>query len=240
MKIILCKNYYEVSLQAANIVAQQIKNKPQSVLGLPTGSTPLGLYKSLIKMNKENTLDFSGVITFNLDEYYPISRDNAQSYYYFMHDNLFNHININKQNVHILNGEATDPQEECTNYESAIEKAGGIDLQVLGIGQNGHIGFNEPGNTLKSTTNLTDLTPNTIDVNSRFFEKIEDVPKKSLTMGIGSIMKSKKIILLASGVEKANAISELLKGDITTANPSTLLNAHRDVTIIVDNAAMEG
>jgi glucosamine-6-phosphate deaminase len=238
MKLVICKNYDEVSQEAANVVARLVKENPKCVLGLPTGSTPLGLYRRLIEMHQNGELDFSGVTTFNLDEYYPISKNNPQSYHFFMYDNFFNHINIKKENVHILNGEAADPDKECENYERLIEKSGGIDLQVLGIGQNGHIGFNEPDKSLKSTTHLTYLTQNTIDANSRFFENKDEVPKRSLTMGIGSILKAKSIIVLASGKGKANAVCELLKGDITTQNPSTILNAHGNVALFADSEAL--
>lgn len=238
MKIVECNDYREVSVAAAKIVAEQVKLKPNSVLGLPTGSTPVGMYEELIRLNKSNDIDFSKVITFNLDEYYPISRENNQSYYYFMHEKLFNHININKNNVHILNGETDNPNLECDMYEEMIKKSGGIDLQVLGIGQNGHIGFNEPGESLQSTTHMITLTQNTIDANSRFFENVKDVPTKSLTMGISTIMKAKKIIVLASGESKAEAVKSLFSGEITTQNPSTILNAHSDVTLILDKSVL--
>lgn len=238
MKLVICKNYDEVSQEAANTVARLVKENPKCVLGLPTGSTPLGMYRRLIEMNKNGEIDFSEVTTFNLDEYYPINKNNSQSYHFFMYDNFFNHINIKKENVHILNGEASSPEEECENYERLIENCGGIDLQVLGIGQNGHIGFNEPAEVLKSATHLTSLTQNTIDANSRFFESKDEVPKSALTMGIGSILKARSIIMLASGKEKTKAVAELLKGDITTQNPSTVLNAHGCVTLFTDIAAL--
>ncbi|MCK9478283.1 MAG: glucosamine-6-phosphate deaminase [Firmicutes bacterium] len=238
MNLIKCNNYDEMSAQAAKIIAAQLMKKPNCVLGLPTGSTPLGVYGILVQMNKNDKIDFTKVKTFNLDEYYPISKKNTQSYHFFMHDNFFNHINIDEQNVNILNGEAENPQIECELYEEKIKNSGGIDLQLLGIGQNGHIGFNEPGKALKSKTHLIELTQNTINANSRFFEKTEDVPKKSLTMGIGTIMKAKEIVIIASGREKANAVYELLSGEITTANPSTILNAHNNVTLIADAAAL--
>ncbi len=239
MKLIVCKNYDEVSLKAAQIVAQQVKGNPKSVLGLATGATPVGMYDILSKMNKAGEIDFSQIRTFNLDEYYPLSADNEQSYHYFMDKNLFSKINIDKNNTHILDGMCADPEKECSEYEALIAENGGIDLQVLGIGQNGHIGFNEPGETLNSLTHLTELTPNTIDANSRFFDSVEDVPTKALTMGIGSIMRAKKIILLASGASKIKVIKTLLKGMISTDMPATLLNAHGDVTIICDTEAYE-
>ncbi|NCU32813.1 MAG: glucosamine-6-phosphate deaminase [Candidatus Moranbacteria bacterium] len=238
MQIIKCRDYDEVSFAAAKIVAHQIAENPKSVLGLPTGSTPLGMYRQLIKMYENKELDFSEVTTFNLDEYYPMKKDNDQSYYNFMHKNFFDSINIKAQNIYILNGEATDSSAECKSYEQKLQKAGGVDLQVLGIGQNGHIGFNEPDGALNSETHLTELTQNTIEANSRFFEKSEDVPTKSLTMGIGTILKAKRIIILAIGKEKAQATLELLSGKITTSNPATMLSVHSDVTLIADEDAL--
>jgi glucosamine-6-phosphate deaminase len=238
MRVIKCKNYDEVSEVAARIVAAQVTMKPDCILGLPTGSTPLGMYSRLIQMNKENKLDFSKIKTFNLDEYFPISKDNNQSYHYFMFENFFNHININKENVNIPNGETDNPEGECVRYEEAIGAAGGIDLQVLGIGQNGHIGFNEPDDYLESATHITSLTQNTIEANSRFFDSMDDVPKKALTTGMGTILKSRKIIILASGKVKAEAVRSLLSGKITTQNPSTMLNLHSDVTLIADEDAL--
>jgi glucosamine-6-phosphate deaminase len=238
MRVIKCKNYDEVSEVAARIVAAQVTMKPDCILGLPTGSTPLGMYSRLIQMNKENKLDFSKIKTFNLDEYFPISKDNNQSYHYFMFENFFNHININKENVNIPNGETDNPEGECVRYEEAIGVAGGIDLQVLGIGQNGHIGFNEPDDYLESATHITSLTQNTIEANSRFFDSMDDVPKKALTTGMGTILKSRKIIILASGKVKAEAVRSLLSGKITTQNPSTMLNLHSDVTLIADEDAL--
>ena len=166
MELILCKNYDEMSKKAADIIAEQINTKPDSVLGLATGATPVGTYSRLIEMCKNNEVDFKNIITFNLDEYYPISRDNTQSYYSFMRENLFNHININPDNTHIPNGEALNPTEECTEYENEIANYGGIDLQILGIGRNGHIGFNEPSEALNSFTHLTNLTQDTMEAST--------------------------------------------------------------------------
>ena len=237
MRVILCDNYEEVSKAATKLVESQINLKPDCVLGLATGSTPVGMYKMLIEKCKDGELDFSKVATFNLDEYYPISRDNNQSYYYFMNENLFNEINIKKENIHIPNGEAKDVEAECEEYEKMIEEAGGIDLQILGIGQNGHIGFNEPDENLNSKTHVTGLTESTIKANSRFFDSIEDVPTKALTMGIATILKSRKIILMACGVEKSDAVAELLTDDIKTDNPATMLKVHPDVVLICDKDA---
>ena len=237
MRVILCDNYDEVSMAATKLVESQVNLKPDCVLGLATGSTPVGMYNRLIEKCKNGELDFSEVKTFNLDEYYPISRDNNQSYYYFMNENLFDEINIKKENIHIPNGEAKDVEAECEDYEKMIEEAGGIDLQILGIGQNGHIGFNEPDENLNSKTHVTGLTESTIKANSRFFDSIEDVPTKALTMGIATILKSRKIILMACGVEKSDAVAELLTDDIKTDNPATMLKVHPDVVLICDKDA---
>lgn len=234
MNLILCKNYEEMSNRAAELIAEQIKSKPDSVLGLATGATPVGTYSRLIEMYKNNEIDFKDVVSFNLDEYYPISRDNPQSYYSFMRENLFNHINISSGNTHIPNGEAKNPTEECTVYENEIEQYGGVDLQILGIGRNGHIGFNEPSDALNSSTHLTSLTDDTIEANSHFFEDKSKVPTHALTMGMATIFKAKKIILLANGRSKLNAIKALMSDDITTDTPATMLKMHPDVTVICD------
>ena len=237
MRIILCENYDEISKAAAKIVAGQVAVKPDSVLGLATGSTPVGTYRILVDMNKRGEVDFKEVKSFNLDEYYPIAPDNNQSYRYFMNENLFNHINIEIKNTHVLNGLAENPEEECAAYEKMIEEAGGIDLQILGIGENGHIGFNEPDRELVAKTHLTKLTESTINANSRFFSSIDEVPTQSLTMGMASILSAKKIILLASGANKRNAVKGLVDGGITTSNPASLLNIHPDVVLICDREA---
>ena len=240
MRVIVCKNYDEVSNEAAKIMASQVHLKPNCVLGLATGSTPVGAYKKLIDMYKNNEIDFKDVKTFNLDEYYPIMRNNDQSYYYFMHDNLFNHINIPEESIHILNGEATDPAKEFADYEKCIKDHGGLDLQLLGIGRNGHIAFNEPDTDLVSDTHVTSLTEDTIDANSRFFADISDVPTKSLTMGMASIMKARKILILINGAGKHQALKELLSGKISTSCPATMLNMHNDVVVICDEEAYNG
>ncbi len=237
MKLIVCDSYEEVSRKAAEIVAEQVRTAPDCVLGLATGSTPIGMYSMLADMNKKGEIDFSRVRSFNLDEYYPISDDNPQSYHYFMNENLFSKINIDKKNTHILNGMCEDTAEECVRFEKEITDNGGIDLQILGIGQNGHIGFNEPAPNLNSFTHLTDLTENTIAANSRFFDKIEDVPTRALTMGIGTILKARKIILLASGRSKYNAVKELLNNAITTDSPASMLKVHPNVILICDREA---
>ena len=233
VRIILCDSYNEISERAAELIRAQIILKPDCVLGLATGSSPVGMYDRLAEMN----LDFSGVTTFNLDEYYPISRENDQSYYYFMQKHLYSRVNLRPENIHIPSGEADDVDAECREYEEKIQAAGGIDLQVLGIGMNGHIGFNEPDDSLNTKTHLTDLTENTITANSRFFESEDDVPKQAITMGISTILSAKKIILLASGKEKRQAISALLRDEINTEIPATMLKVHPDVVLICDREA---
>ena len=237
MNFIVCNNYEEISEKAAEIIAELVKSKPNCILGLATGSTPVGTYKELIAKNKNGEISFKNTVSYNLDEYYPISPENNQSYRYFMNENLFNHIDIPMENTHLLNGEANDPDAECKAYDEAIKNAGGIDIQILGIGRNGHIAFNEPDEALIAPTHKTGLTADTIDANSRFFESTDLVPKFALTMGMASIFAARKIILLANGASKAQAISELRSDKITTSNPSTLLKLHPDVTIICDKEA---
>ncbi len=239
MKLIVCNDYDEVSKKAAEIVAELVKSKPDCVLGLPTGSTPIGTYKNLSAMYKNGELDFSKVKSVNLDEYYPISPENDQSYRYFMNTNLFNNINIDKDNTHVPNGSAKDTDVECENYEKMIDSLGGIDLQLLGIGRNGHIGFNEPGDFLYPLTHLTGLTADTINANARFFASEDDVPKHALTMGMGTILNARRILFIATGKEKKNAVKKMLEGKIDTSCPASLLCIHKDVTIICDKAAIE-
>ncbi|MCG0274940.1 MAG: glucosamine-6-phosphate deaminase [Thermosediminibacteraceae bacterium] len=238
MKIMIAGDYQEMSSIAANIIAEEIKKKPDLVLGLATGSTPLGTYRELVRMYKEGKLDFSRVITFNLDEYYGLSPTDPRSYHYYMYTNFFNHVNIKPENIHIPDGMAKDVEEECRRYDEQIQKAGGIDLQLLGIGVNGHIGFNEPGDELLTNTHLTNLAPDTIKANARFFESIDEVPRKAITVGLGTIMKARKIILLASGREKAKIMAELLDEDaVSTKVPASFLLLHRDVTVLMDKEA---
>ena len=237
MRVILCDTYEEISKEAAKLVAGQVYLKPNCVLGLATGSTPVGMYEELVRLYNNKEIDFKDVTTFNLDEYYPIAPENDQSYHYFMYDNLFGKINVPKENVHILSGLTKTPEEDCKAYDELIDKCGGIDLQILGIGRNGHIGFNEPDDALIAGTHMTDLTEDTIEANSRFFENIEDVPTKALTMGIASILKSKKIILLANGEGKREAVRSLLTDKIDPHSPATMLKVHPDVILICDKAA---
>ncbi|MBR5809398.1 MAG: glucosamine-6-phosphate deaminase [Clostridia bacterium] len=237
MKIIVCENYDEMSLRGAEIVKEQVNSKPDCILGLATGSTPVGLYTCLAEMNKKGDVDFSKVTSFNLDEYYPISPENDQSYRYFMNQNLFSKINIDIAKTHVPNGMAEDPEKACREYDESILAAGGIDLQILGIGQNGHIAFNEPDDELYEGTHLTSLTESTIKANARFFEKEEDVPTKAVTMGIASIMRAKKIIILANGPAKREIVEKLINGGITTNIPASILKVHPDVTLICDSDA---
>ncbi len=237
MKVVVCKTYDDVSREAAKIVAEQINNKPDTVLGLATGSSPVGMYKELARLNKEGKLDFSKVTTFNLDEYFPIKRSNDQSYYYFMFTNLFNHVNIDKENVNVPNGEVSDPDAECRAYDEKIENYGGIDLQVLGIGHNGHIGFNEPDEKLIAATHVTSLTESTFNANSGYFENPKDMPMKALTMGLAPIMKAKKIVMVISGKSKAPIVKRMLDGTIGTDCPASVLSMHNDVTVFLDEDA---
>ena len=240
MNLIVCKSYDEMSVAAANILADVMKANPACVLGLATGSTPVGMYKQLIEMYKAGEIDFSSVTTVNLDEYYPISPENDQSYRYFMNENLFDHVNIDKTRTFVPDGQAADPAAACDAYEEIVAKVGAADVQVLGIGQNGHIGFNEPAQALELRTHVTDLTESTIKANARFFASEADVPTKAMTMGIGTIMNAKKIIILANGVAKHAAVAKMLEGKLDTSCPATMLNLHRDVTVICDEMAYNG
>lgn len=237
MKVIKVKNYDEMSKKAASILAAQIIEKPDSVLGLATGSTPEGTYKYLVEWYNQGILDFSEIKTVNLDEYKGISKDNDQSYYYYMNHNLFQHVNIKPENTHIPNGECEDAEKNCAEYEALIRELGGADIQLLGIGRNGHIGFNEPGDTFKETTHCVTLTESTIEANKRFFEKEEDVPRQAYSQGIGTIMSAKKILLVASGEDKAEAVYQMIYGDISPKVQATVLRLHQDVIVIADEAA---
>lgn len=237
MKIVVVENYEELSRVAADRMAEVIQDKPDCVLGLATGSTPIGMYRNLVAMYEKGALDFSRVRSVNLDEYYPIDPDNDQSYRYFMNENLFDHVNIDPANTSVPDGTAEDPDAFCRSYEALIDELGGADIQVLGIGRNGHIGFNEPDEALIPFTHLTELTASTIEANARFFASEADVPKHALTMGIQSVFKARRILLLASGADKAAAVRAMLGGNITTQCPASLLCLHPDVTLICDQAA---
>ncbi|MDB8790563.1 glucosamine-6-phosphate deaminase [Romboutsia sp. 1001216sp1] len=234
MRILVCKDYNEMSKKAAQMIASQLTLKPDSVLGLATGSTPIGMYKELVSMYEEGLIDFSEVKTFNLDEYFELPKSNEQSYDYFMRENLFNHINIKEENIHIPNGMTDNIEKECKNYDEAIKEAGGVDIQVLGIGHNAHIGFNEPTINFERGTHLVNLKESTIEANARFFDSIEEVPKKAITMGTGSIFKSKKIMLLASGEGKAEAIYNTVYGKVLPEVPASILQFHNDIVLILD------
>lgn len=237
MKISVVKNYDEMSKVAAKELAEVISKKPEATLGLATGGTPVGMYKELIDMHKNGELDFSKVTTVNLDEYVGLSGEHDQSYRYFMDSNLFNHVNIRKEYTYVPNGLAEDMHQECVNYDKRIEELGGIDVQVLGIGSNGHIGFNEPSDTLSLGTHVTDLAESTIEANSRYFTSKEEVPTKALTMGLGAIMKAKKILLMVSGEAKAEIMDKVVNGKITTQVPASFLQMHKDVVLIIDEDA---
>ncbi len=237
MRIIIVKDYEELSKRAANILASQIILKPSSVIGLATGSTPIGTYQELVRLYKSGNIDFSEVVTFNLDEYYGLDRYDKQSYYFFMNKYLFSHINIDRKNVHIPDGKAENIYIACKTYEKKIKKAGGIDIQLLGIGRNGHIGFNEPDMKFEALTHLVNLDEDTIKANSRFFNSIEEVPKQAISMGIKTIMNSKKILLLAYGAQKNETIYNMVNGRITPELPASVLQLHPDVTVILDKGA---
>lgn len=237
MEVIITENYQAMSALGAKMFAQQIMHKPSSVLGLATGSTPVGMYKELVKLHKEKGLDFSKVMTFNLDEYVGLPPSHNQSYRYFMDENLFNHVNIPKGNIHVPYGHAESVLDFCAWYEAEIKRFGGIDLQVLGIGGDGHIAFNEPGSSLGSRTRLKTLTRETIEDNARFFSKKEEVPQFAITMGVGTILEAKKIILLANGAKKAAIVAEAIEGPISSQVTASALQLHRDVVVILDKEA---
>jgi glucosamine-6-phosphate deaminase len=236
MVIIKVKDYEELSRKAAILVLNEILLDPYLTIGFATGSTPLGLYNELIKAHKEMRINFSEMSTFNLDEYYPINKEDPHSYYQFMFENLFNHINIDQSKLHFLDGTTINPRKECELYESMI-KSKSIDVQILGIGANGHIGFNEPGSHFNSTTRLVDLSEKTITDNARFFNDIHEVPTQALSMGISTIMEAKKIILLASGKNKAEAVKWLIEGTIDETCPATVIQRHPNAILIVDEDA---
>lgn len=229
--------FEDMSREAAKLIADRIHRKPSLVLGLATGSTPLGLYKELIRMHKDEGLSFAKVTTFNLDEYIGLPGTHSQSYYYFMWENFFKHLDINKRYIYVPNGMATDIEGHCEWYENEIKRLDGIDVQVLGIGANGHIAFNEPGSSLGSRTRIKTLTEQTVKDNARFFKNIDEVPKTAITMGIGTIMEAKEIVLLANSTNKARAIKEAVEGPITAMVPASIIQMHRKAYVIVDKAA---
>ncbi|NLZ28371.1 MAG: glucosamine-6-phosphate deaminase [Firmicutes bacterium] len=237
MKIHIVDDYEGMSAEAARIVADQLNRKKETVLGLATGSTVEGLYRELVKMNDKGLIGFENVTTFNLDEYIGLGPEHPQSYHYYMHRHLFGHVGIPAGRINIPAGLEEDSERTCRDYELAIKAAGGIDLQILGIGVNGHIGFNEPAGELKAETHLVDLSAETIKANSRFFESMDDVPRRAITMGVGSIMHARTIMLLASGENKAGAIKQTVDGPITTAVPASLLQLHGECILVLDREA---
>ena len=238
MIIYVGKDYQDVSRKAANIMSAQIIMKPNAVLGLATGSTPVGLYKQLIEWYNKGDLDFSQITSVNLDEYKGLSGDNDQSYRYFMNTNLFDHVNIDKNKTYVPNGLEEDSDKACADYNEIIRSVGGIDIQLLGIGGNGHIGFNEPGEAFEKETHCVDLTESTIKANARFFESMDEVPKQAYTMGINNIMQARKVLMIVSGEGKAEILDKVLYGPVTPQVPASILQMHPDVTIVADEAAL--
>lgn len=238
MKLIKVKNYDELSKWAANYFIQKVKAQPTMTLGLATGSTPEGMYKYIVKDHKENSTTYRNIVTFNLDEYVGLDEHDVNSYHYFMNDHLFKHLDINEANIYIPNGNVANSEAECEKYEQSIKAHGGIDLQLLGIGSNGHIGFNEPGSSFHSRTRIVTLTERTRLDNARFFKKLEDVPTHAITMGMGTILESKEILMLISGEGKKEAMRKLLSGEVTEDFPASALHKHTNVTVIADEAAL--
>lgn len=238
MQIIKGTDYEHMSRLAANIISAQIILKPECVLGLATGSTPVGTYKNLIHWYEKGDLDFSGVTSVNLDEYKGLSSDHDQSYRYFMNNNLFNHINIKKENTYVPDGMEPDAAKACADYDAVIENCGGVDLQLLGLGHNGHIGFNEPCDTFEKGTHCVDLAESTISANARFFASADMVPRQAYTMGIQTIMRAKKILVVASGKDKAEIIKKAFFGPITPQVPASVLQLHTDVILVGDEASL--
>ena len=237
MLLVIRKDYQEISNEGATIIANLIRKKPDCILGFATGSTPLGMYKELIRLHREEGLDFSKVVTFNLDEYVGLPPSHNQSYQYFMWENLFKHINIDPRYVHMPMGMADDIEQFCHWYEDKIKEYGGIDLQILGIGAKGHIAFNEPGSSLGSRTRIKTLSEQTCQDNARFFTNREEVPKYAITMGVGTIMEAKRLLLMASGTAKADAIRNTVEGPIMAKSPATIVQMHQYATILIDREA---
>lgn len=237
LKLVPARDYKDMSRKAANIISAQVILKPDSVLGLATGSTPIGTYETLVHRCEKGDLDFFNVKTVNLDEYVGLEGTHDQSYRYFMNQNLFDKVNIRKENTNVPDGSNPDAEAECARYHSVIESMGGIDLQLLGIGNNGHIGFNEPCDEFPMCTHKVELTQSTIEANSRLFDSIDDVPKYAYTMGIGEIMSAKAVLILASGKAKAPIIKELIEGPVTPQVPASILKMHSNVILIADEEA---
>lgn len=238
MQIIKTKDYNDMSRKAANILSAQVIMKPDCVLGLATGSTPIGAYKQLIEWYNNGDLDFSKVTSVNLDEYKGLGADSDQSYRYFMNTNLFNSINIDKARTFVPDGLEPDSDKACADYNNTIEQSGGVDLQLLGLGHNGHIGFNEPCDEFEKLTHCVDLTASTIEANTRFFDNADDVPRQAYTMGIQTIMQARKILVVVSGADKADILQKVIEGPITPSVPASVLQLHNNVTIVADEAAL--
>ena len=238
MRIIKAKDYQDMSRKAANIISAQIILKPDCVLGLATGSSPIGAYQHLVEWYGKGDLDFSGVTTVNLDEYRGLPRDIAQSYYYFMHEHLFGKVNINTSRTFLPDGMEADQEAACKKYDETIRSVGGVDLQLLGLGHNGHIGFNEPGEVFEKGTHCVDLSERTIQANTRFFASEEEVPRQAYTMGIQTIMMARKILLVVSGADKAEIVRDAFFGEVTPQVPASILQLHQDVTVVADAAAL--
>lgn len=235
MKIIKAKDYQNMSRKTANIIAAQIILNKNSVLGLATGSSPIGTYEHLVQYYNKGDIDFSNISTVNLDEYYGLDGDNEQSYHYFMNHHLFSKINIKIENTNVPNGKAKDTNEECIRYDNLIRSLGGIDLQLLGIGHNGHIGFNEPSDIFEKTTHCVELGETTIMANKRFFRDISEVPTRAITMGIQTIMQARKIVLIANGQDKKEILEKALFGPITPSVPASILQLHEDLTVVTSD-----
>lgn len=238
MRIVRAKDYDDMSRKAANILSAQVIMKPNCVLGLATGSTPIGTYAQLVEWYNKGDLDFSNVTTVNLDEYKGLNRENDQSYYYFMNEHLFSKVNVNHERTFLPDGTEKDSEKACADYNQIIEDVGGVDLQLLGLGHNGHIGFNEPGDVFKAKTHCVDLTETTIKANQRFFTSIDDVPRQAYTMGIQTIMQARKILVVVSGEDKAGIVKEAFFGPITPRVQASVLQLHPDVTVVADEAAL--
>ncbi|MDR1651762.1 MAG: glucosamine-6-phosphate deaminase [Synergistaceae bacterium] len=238
MRIYRALNYSDMSRKAANILSAQVILKPHCVLGLATGSSPLGVYRQLIEWYKKGDIDFSEVTTINLDEYAGISKDDPHSYRYFMKENFWSHVNIDPDRINIPDGTQTEEEDECIRYDRVIASSGGIDMQLLGLGRNGHIGFNEPGGAFDKDTHCVSLTESTIEANKRFFEREDDVPRKAYTMGIRSIMQARRILVIASGARKAGIVREAFFGPVTPMVPASVLQLHNNVTLVGDEGAL--
>ena len=238
MRIYMAETYADLSRKAANILSAQVILKPDTVLGLATGSSPVGTYRQLIEWYQKGDLDFSQVRTVNLDEYVGLAPDHSQSYRRFMQENFFSHINIPPENTHVPNGLAADPEAECRRYNQVIQSLGGIDVQLLGMGHNGHIGFNEPGHAFELETHVVDLTANTIDANARFFPSRDLVPRQAITMGIKSIMQAQRIVMVVSGADKADIVRAAFRGPVVPQVPASILQMHPNFILVGDRAAL--